>query len=1038
VYELQRLKHELIKFGSSKPLYVLKTLALAFLILFSSIVLVAQSDKPMPYAHYNFNNGLAAYNSNTIVQDRQGYMWIGTINGLQRFDRHRFLTFRRNPDNKNSLSDNYIDHLMYDSKANLWVVLGNGEVGVFHTRRFVYKPAILTVKDERTLKLPRIITEDSDGNVLYAIYGQELTTYDPAKNEFSSANNFITLPKKWKIISITEDRATKKFWIATDSGMCVYNKKNKLLSYRGNNAEKIPFIDKYGGVETFFNLGVDKRSRFWFTTTNTAGIQLLNCYDLAAEKLVLEKQDLYPDWVMKNYTVEKMLQKSDGSIWIAGLNVLMRYNESRNKFEPVYEEFSKEGISYQEINYLFEDREKDIWASTDNNGLFVLKPSTNLFTSVKQVNRTSGRIDDGSVITIGSFDDKILAAVWNDGIHKYDLSLNALPPTSHEKKLNTIWCMAPLSDKRHIWMGMQSGIMIYDGVTGRAEFFNPSLFSNKLVRTIAEDKYGNIWLGLPNGGVIKWVPEHAMFDFERGFNKIDFLPSAQIEKIRTDSKGFIWVCTLMNGVYKLDPQSNKILDHLTSNGPQNKRLLADAVTDAFEYNDSLMIFPTGNLNILNVKTNEITHISSADGLPSDIVRSIEKDDKNNVWLGMFNGLCRMNLFKKSFTYYDRNDGIANDELNYSSSLRLPDGRLAFGSTRDMLVFDPESLNAQTNPPDVAITEFRLFNRSLNVDSLAALERVELAHDQNFISIGFSGLRHFNNKWSYYYMLDGIDKDWKKVNEISQVDYNYLPSGSYTFLVKAENADGIQSRNISQLRIKVDPPVYKTWWFYSILILFGAVLLFIIDKERMRRKAAMQKMRSDIAGNLHEEVNTALNKINILSEMARLKSDKDPIKSTEYLEQIHTKSHDMIIAMDDMLWSIDPINDSMEKTIERIREFIDALKRRHSANIELLVDKKAETLLLNMRLRHDVFILMKEGIRSVVQAGSKNVRLHIGIQKDTLLYTIDIDNEGCDLQQLTNQLQHRDLEKRLNAIRATLNSYRHQHTTIFELNVPVLS
>lgn len=398
----------------------------------------------------------------------------------------------------------------------------------------------------------------------------------------------------------------------------------------------------------------------------------------------------------------------------------------------------------------------------------------------------------------------------------------------------------------------------------------------------------------------------------------------------------------------------------------------------------------------------------------------------------------MNLFKKSFTYYDRNDGIINDELNYSSSLRLPDGRLAFGSTRDMLVFDPESLNAQTSPPDVAITEFRLFNRSLNVDSLSGLERVELGPDQNFISIGFSGLRHFDNKWSYYYMLEGIDKDWKKVNEISQVDYNYLPSGSYSFLVKAENADGLQSRNISKLNIKIDPPVYKTWWFYSIVILFGSVLLFLIDKERMRRKAAMQKMRTDIAGNLHEEVNTALNKINILSEMARLKSDKDPEKSTEYLEQIHTKSHDMIIAMDDMLWSIDPVNDSMEKTIERIREFIDALKRRHSANIELLVDKKAEMLMLNMRLRHDVFILMKEGIRSVVQAGSKNVRLHIGIQRDTLLYTIDIDNEGCDLQQLTNQLQHRDLEKRLNAIRATLNSYRHQQTSIFELTVPIIS
>ena len=160
---------------------MVKTLALALLLLISVPCLFAQSDKPMPYAHYNFNNGLAAYNSNTIVQDRQGYIWIGTINGLQRFDRHRFLTFRRTPDNKNSLSDNYIDHLMYDSKANLWVVLGNGQVGTFDTRRFTYRPAILKVKDERTLKLPRILMEDSDGNVLYAIYGHELATYDPKK-----------------------------------------------------------------------------------------------------------------------------------------------------------------------------------------------------------------------------------------------------------------------------------------------------------------------------------------------------------------------------------------------------------------------------------------------------------------------------------------------------------------------------------------------------------------------------------------------------------------------------------------------------------------------------------------------------------------------------------------------------------------------------------------------------------------------------------------------------------------------------------------
>lgn len=1014
-----------------------KTLALSLLLLCFAYFSKAQSDKPDPFAHYNFNNGLAAYNANTVVQDKQGYIWIGTINGLQRFDGHRFITFRRSPDNRFSLPDNYIDHLYYDSHNRLWTVLGNGQLGVFDTRKFTFTAATLRFKDERISKMPRKLVEDADGNIFYVISGRETLTYNPDQNEFSGNNTFLQTPHGWKITSVVQHRPSKRYWISTDSGMCVYNKQKNLLSYRGHNAEQLQFIDKYGTSVQFYNLGVDSLSRFWYTTADGSGIPVVNCYDLANDRLVLDRQDLFPNWVMKNYTVERMMQHSDGSTWIGGLNVLMKFNETADRFEPVYEEFSKEGISYQEINYLFEDREKNIWVSTDNNGLYILKPSTHLFTSLKQVNRSSGRVDDGSVISIGiTADNKVLAGVWNDGLHKYNMQLRYLPATADDKHLNTIWCMAPLADKRHIWMGLQSGLMVYDAFTGRSEMHNPPILKNKLVRTICQDRLGNTWLGLPNGGVYKWVPDQAKFDFDLGFERVDQLPSAQIEKIRMDSKGFLWVCTLMNGVFKVDPATNTILDHLTTKGPEKKRLLADAVTDAFELNDSLMIFPTGNLNVYNTNTNEVTQITSADGMPSDIVRSIEKDSSGNLWLGLFNGLCRLNLLKKTFTYYDRNDGISNDEFNYSSSAKLPDGRLAFGTTSNIIIFNPEDLNSRSKPPDVSITEFRLMNKSLSVDSVTNLKRLELGPSQTFISIGFSGLHYFNKKWTYYYMLQGLDKEWKKANDLNQVDYNYLSPGNYVFMVKAENADGISSETITQLEIKVDPPIYKTWWFYSILLLLTATLLFIIDKERMRRKAAVLKMRADIADNLHEEVNIALNKINILSEMARLKSVKDPVRSAEYFEQIHTKSHDMIIAMDDMLWSIDPANDSMERTIDRIREFIDSMRRRHGANIDLLVDKKAETLALNMRLRHDVFILMKEGIRSVIQAGTKNCRIHIGVQRDDLLYTIDIDNEGCDLQQITNQLHHRDLEKRLKSINATLNSYMHQHTSIFELNIPV--
>lgn len=432
-------------------------LVLKIVIFIAGVTLVAQSlysqENPHPFAHYNLNNGLAAYNSNTIVQDREGFMWIGTINGLQRFDGHRFLTFRRIPGDKNSLSDNYIDHLFYDSKGNLWLVLGNGELGVFDTRRFTYRAVPLKVKDDRIVRMPRRLFEDSDGNILYVIDGQEVATYNSMLREFSATHNKLRLPGDRKALSIVEDFRTKKYWIATDSGMCVFNTRNRLLSYKGHNSEKIPFIDKYSSGARFKNLMIDSMSRFWFTTRDATGATALNCYDLVNDTLILNQQYLLPN--MQNYEIKRILKQNDGNIWIGGLNVFMKYNPRENKFLPASGGNIQNHINYQEVNCLFEDREKNIWLSTDNNGLYVFRPSARLFKSAKHINRSSGKMDEGGVITL-SFNHKneILAAVWGDGIHKYDPDLNPLPEKNHSP-----------GEKSPILFGVCAGLMI-KGLSG--------------------------------------------------------------------------------------------------------------------------------------------------------------------------------------------------------------------------------------------------------------------------------------------------------------------------------------------------------------------------------------------------------------------------------------------------------------------------------------------------------------------------------------------------------------------------------------------
>jgi len=221
-----------------------------------------------------------------------------------------------------------------------------------------------------------------------------------------------------------------------------------------------------------------------------------------------------------------------------------------------------------------------------------------------------------------------------------------------------------------------------------------------------------------------------------------------------------------------------------------------------------------------------------------------------------------------------------------------------------------------------------------------------------------------------------------------------------------------------------------------MIILAGTIIFGLDRERIKRKSAIQKMRTDIADNLHTQVNTALNNINILSEMARLKAERDPIKSKEYIEQIHTKSHNMIIAMDDMLWSIDPGNDSMLKTTDRMREYVDALQNRYGVNLEMQVDKKVEALELNMKLRHESFLLFKEGIKNLITVGAQNCHIYISLEKGKLLFTTQFDTENCDIQKLNNLLHRQDLEKRLKGMNATIDIDIHKTLSVITLEVPV--
>jgi len=1015
--------------------------ALVFCLSFLTHFLQAQQAKRYSFTNYNVNNGLAAYHTTSIAQDDQGFIWIGTINGLQRFDGNRFLTFKHSAADKRSILENNIVQLHHDKQKRLWVLFGNGKIGIFDTRRFIFREVQMDLVDRNSLKGERKLIEDSDGNLAYVFHLREVATYNPQLNEFSHRHNIVRVPNGWKIVHFDEDRSTKKYYISTDSGLVVYNRLTNEMSYSGHNTGKEQLIEKFGHIIALPWLLVDRQSRFWFQHwPYDGGTSFLYCFDLKNNKVILQ-QHHFVELVKKYHESKEILQQRNGTIWFCGLSLFARYNDHDNTFQLIPNGYTNgQGISYDRIFTLFEDREENIWVTTNNNGCYVFNPSRQFFSSIKHISPWTGQQGDGGVMSFMSLKDgSLLVGTWGEGIHKYDTKLNQVPLQINGVNVRdkSAWSMYRLNDNRTIWMGIQPGILVYDELTNTGRYYDPPILQRRTVRQLAQDRLGNMWIGTQSLGLFKWTAEKGKTDFNAGLKKIEVIPHTLVERISVDSKGYVWVCTMTNGVYKIDPSNDKIIDHLTEKGPPQQRLLLNAAAAALEYNDSIMIIVTGALNIYNTRTNTIRHITSDDGLPSDMVMSIEKDSNGYLWLGLLNGLCRMNLEKNTYTYYDRNDGISNDNFNLASSHVMPDGRLVFGSSDDFVVFNADEIITTSQPPDVTITDFKILNRSAMVDSLLGLSKIELSHDENSITVGYAGLSYSSKgKLVYYYMLEDIDKEWKRGNELNQAVYNYLPPGKYTFKVKAENPDGLSSKNITELIIRVHPPFWRSWWFYAVLVLCSVILLYGFDRERMRKKEAIQKMRSQIAGNLHHEINTALNNINILSEMAKLKADKDPHKSKEYFEQIHTKSHNMIIAMDDMLWSINPENDSMRKTAERMKEYVDALKNRYQVNIDILVDNDVQSLELNMKLRHDAFLLFKDGIKGVVQTGTRNCRVHIGCEKGTLLYTMQFDNKGCDKQQLNNLFNSPDLERRLKAINARLTVHVNKSSSMFELEMPI--
>ena len=997
----------------------------------------AQQAREYSFKHFSVTSGLAANTVSAVAQDADGYIWMATTNGLQRYDGNSFINFKAEENNPSSIPSNHISALYKDNKNNLWMIADNNRVGIFDTRKFIFKEVNIT-PEVRKMYIPQRLLNLPTGELLLHKENGKVYQYHEARNEFIAANDLFPLPAKWKCTHISWDPVYKKYWLSCDSGLVQYNPVTKTRNYRNHNIDNDPVIKAFEKIRLITDAFTDPKGDVIFYSWAASGSHPeIYRYNRISGKT--EIHDLGAETNLGYHEIQGFLVQKNGRLWVHGLSFFTEWTDNKQPFVPIPNEYrSEHSIQFDYAFQAFEDRENNIWIATDN-GVFFFNPDAQIFNTYKLV-RTDGKPSrDATVQAVAEVNGKIFVGCWGVGLYTFDNNFNPVPiPAGLMPRATqlSVWDMAVNGKTGDLWITLQAGgIVVYHPKEDKMVEIYPEIFGKSTIRQVDEDTSGNLWFGTQNGRIIKWDYKKAGNDPTKGYELI--CQTGMVRKIHYEYQGSVWAATLGMGLLKIDTKTNKVVKVFASSGKPGERLYMDSPGDMTYYDDSTLIVTAGCINIVNTKTNKISLIRAEDGrLPSNTTESVERDEKGIVWIGMTNGICRLNLQKKLTTYYDRRDGIAYDKFNMAGVKELSDGRIVLYTDHNFLVFDPTQFVAQNLPPKPVITSFTLAGQSLTPDILHSEKKITLKYNNTSVAIGFSALSFLQQrKLHYNYMLEGLDKDWIQTDHPIQAIFNYLPPGNYVFKVRSENADGIRSQEIASIPIVVRSPFWKTWWFYCLLILAVIILLYLFDRERVKKRRSLEQVRTQIAGNLHDEINSALSNINVLSEIAKIKADRNIEQSKDFIDQISDKSRNMIESLDDMLWSIHPENDSMHDTLVRIKEVTENIMATYNVNIDLIFDHRLEKLTLDMVVRHELFFFYKETMLLLIQSKVCH-QLFVNFKLTHSKLLLEILTECNKPQESYQKLLMNKVQKRVDSLKGNFEIDNDSKSLSLLLLVPV--
>lgn len=798
----------------------------------------SRKDPHIQFSHLGLEDGLSQSTITSILQDSQGFMWFGTMDGLNRYDGYEFTVFKHHPADPSSLSHNRILCLFEDSQGVLWVGTEGGGLDRYEPSRetFIHFGHDPNRADSLSSDHITAIFEDKAGNFWIGTSNglnkldQETGHFTHYPNEFdltfeSSGSNHIT--------TIVEDQAGT-LWIGTLGGLLTFEPEDEIYSQYPLvrlDLERIPEGPKRAMVQSILE---DESGRLWIGTKGEG----LFVVDLQTGRKVQYLYEGNNSGSLSSNTINSLLRDRFGSLWIGTENGLNRLDPGNEQFTHYQKDPDVLGsLSDDEIRSIFVDEAGILWIGTSIGGLNKYDPFKIKFDHVQAGRNGQDDLSHPQVWTIYQDSKDTLWIGTSAGLDKLDRRTGQMTHYHHDpadpRSISNDHVTKIIEDHDGwLWFATQGGLNRFNREEGSFYRYlpdskDPNSLSSPQINVIHEDKTGYIWIGTAGSGLDRLDRTNnrfTNFQVRADDEPVDTAPENTILSFFEDAGSTLWVGTL-GGLIEIDLASESFSYY--RHDPGDPSSLSHNAVNAIHRDSAgtLWLATAAGLDWLDPANQGFGHFREEDGLPNNTILGILEDAQGNLWLSTNKGLSKFNPKEGSFRNYDTSDGLQSLEFNRGAYFLNEEGEMFFGGINGFNHFHPENVLDNPYSPPLVLTDFRIGNESVEVgpetpldQTIQQTERIVLPGQDNVFTFELASL-HYGapEDISYAYMMEGFDSEWNLIGNRRFATYTNLPPGEYTFRAIGTNSDGVWSQEGLAVNISIPFPFWQSWWFAALLL-----------------------------------------------------------------------------------------------------------------------------------------------------------------------------------------------------------------------------